>query len=92
MMGHTSHGTRTLTAVEIGADAFHVFSTPFANHADSREVIWWSTTAGDVPFAVEPEHNSAVFFPSHLNHEVLPVTCRSKAFEDSRFAINVWIM
>jgi SM-20-related protein len=43
-------------------------------------------------FSVEPEHNSAVFFPSHLIHEVLPVTCCSKAFEDSRFAINVWIM
>jgi SM-20-related protein len=43
-------------------------------------------------FAVEPEHNSAVFFPSHLIHEVLPVTCCSKAFEDGRFAINVWIM
>ncbi len=44
------------------------------------------------PHAVEPEHNSAVFFPSHLIHEVLPVTCRSRAFVDSRFAINVWIM
>lgn len=44
------------------------------------------------PFAVEPEHNSAVFFPSDLLHEVLPVTCSSKAFDDSRFAINVWIM
>lgn len=43
-------------------------------------------------FAVEPAHNSAVFFPSHLIHEVLPVTCRSKAFVDSRFGINVWIM
>lgn len=40
---------------------------------------------------VEPEHNSAVFFPRDLLHEVLPVTCASKAFEDSRFAINVWI-
>jgi SM-20-related protein len=43
-------------------------------------------------FAIEPVHNSAVFFPSHLIHEVLPVTCCSKAFQDGRFAINVWIM
>lgn len=42
--------------------------------------------------AVEPEHNSAVFFPSSLVHEVLQVTCRSREFVDSRFAINVWIM
>ncbi len=42
--------------------------------------------------AVEPEHNSVVFFPSDLIHEVLRVTCRSRAFVDSRFAINIWIM
>lgn len=40
---------------------------------------------------VDPEHNSAVFFPKDAVHEVLPVSCASKAFEDSRFAINVWI-
>jgi SM-20-related protein len=40
---------------------------------------------------VNPEHNSAVFFPRETIHEVLPVSCASKAFEDSRFAINVWI-
>jgi len=41
---------------------------------------------------VEPDHNSAVFFPRDLVHEVLPVACDSRAFEDSRFAVNVWIM
>jgi SM-20-related protein len=40
---------------------------------------------------VDPEHNSAVFFPRDVLHEVLPVSCGSRAFEDSRFAINVWI-
>jgi hypothetical protein len=43
------------------------------------------------PYLVDPEHNSAVFFPRDAVHEVLPVRCPSKAFEDSRFAINVWI-
>ena len=43
-------------------------------------------------YAVEPEHNSVVFFPSNLIHEVLRVTCRSRTFVDSRFAINIWIM
>jgi alkylated DNA repair dioxygenase AlkB len=41
---------------------------------------------------VRTEHNSAIFFPSSLVHEVQPVTCRSRAFADSRFSINVWIM
>jgi len=40
---------------------------------------------------LEPEHNSAVFFARDLMHEVLPVTCASHVFEDSRFAINVWM-
>jgi SM-20-related protein len=40
---------------------------------------------------VNPDHNSAVFFPRNAIHEVLPVSCVSKAFEDSRFALNVWI-
>ena len=42
-------------------------------------------------YVVEPDHNSALFFPRDLVHEVLPVRCNSGAFEDSRFAVNVWI-
>jgi Rps23 Pro-64 3,4-dihydroxylase Tpa1-like proline 4-hydroxylase len=41
--------------------------------------------------SIEPEHNSAVFFPNNLNHEVSRVSCATKAFEDSRFSINIWI-
>ena len=40
---------------------------------------------------VNPDHNSAVFFARNAIHEVLPVSCASRAFEDSRFALNVWI-
>ena len=40
---------------------------------------------------VTPEHNSAVFFGRHLDHEVLPVACPSGTFADSRFAVNIWI-
>jgi SM-20-related protein len=42
-------------------------------------------------FPVESVHNSIVFFPSSLVHEVLPIQCASRRFEDSRFAINVWV-
>jgi hypothetical protein len=44
-----------------------------------------------VSHRLEPDHNSAVFFPRDLAHEVLPVSCASPAFEHSRFAINIWI-
>ncbi len=42
-------------------------------------------------YVAEPDHNSALFFARDLLHEVLPVTCESGAFADSRFAVNVWI-
>ncbi|NES65009.1 MAG: proline hydroxylase [Okeania sp. SIO2D1] len=40
---------------------------------------------------IEPKNNSIVFFFSSYLHEVLPVSCPSKAFADSRFTINGWI-
>jgi Rps23 Pro-64 3,4-dihydroxylase Tpa1-like proline 4-hydroxylase len=40
---------------------------------------------------VEPRNNSIVFFRSYYLHEVLPVSCPSKAFADSRFTINGWV-
>jgi len=46
---------------------------------------------GDPYKIIEPRNNSIVFFPSHCYHEVMPVTCASKAFSDSRFTINGWI-
>ena len=40
---------------------------------------------------VEPHNNSIVFFPSRYLHEVLPVSCPSRDFADSRFTINGWV-
>jgi hypothetical protein len=40
---------------------------------------------------VPPDHNSIVFFPRTSPHEVLPVVCPSQQFEDSRFALNIWV-
>jgi len=40
---------------------------------------------------IEPAHNSLVFFPSWAPHEVMPVSCPSGRFIDSRFAINCWV-
>jgi Rps23 Pro-64 3,4-dihydroxylase Tpa1-like proline 4-hydroxylase len=39
----------------------------------------------------EPVNNNIVFFLSSYLHEVRPVVCPSKAFEDSRFTVNGWI-
>jgi SM-20-related protein len=40
---------------------------------------------------VTPRNNSIVFFDSRLMHEVLPVSCPSRAFQDSRFTLNGWL-
>jgi Rps23 Pro-64 3,4-dihydroxylase Tpa1-like proline 4-hydroxylase len=40
---------------------------------------------------IEPRNNRIVFFNSRCKHEVLPVRCPSKKFEDSRFTLNGWI-
>jgi Rps23 Pro-64 3,4-dihydroxylase Tpa1-like proline 4-hydroxylase len=40
---------------------------------------------------ITPEHNLLVVFPSWALHEVTPVGCPSRAFADSRFAVNIWI-
>jgi len=40
---------------------------------------------------IQPTNNTIVFFPSHCMHEVLPVSCPSEYFADSRFTINGWV-
>ena len=40
---------------------------------------------------IEPAHNTLLVFPSWAPHEVMPVSCPSKRFVDSRFAINCWV-
>jgi Rps23 Pro-64 3,4-dihydroxylase Tpa1-like proline 4-hydroxylase len=40
---------------------------------------------------VEPKNNSVIFFVPHTHHEVLPVRCPSKRFEDGRFTVNGWV-
>ncbi|MCF2970436.1 2OG-Fe(II) oxygenase [Synechococcus sp. Nb3U1] len=40
---------------------------------------------------IQPRHNSIVFFPSQLWHEVRRVRCPSRVFADSRFTFNGWV-
>jgi SM-20-related protein len=40
---------------------------------------------------IEPLRNSLLVFPSWAPHEVMPVSCPSRRFIDSRFAVNCWV-
>jgi len=49
--------------------------------------------SADAPFVdVQPERNSLLVFPSWAPHEVMPISCPSRRFIDSRFAINCWVL
>jgi hypothetical protein len=40
---------------------------------------------------VEPENDLLVLFSSYRKHEVMPVVCPSRRFEDGRFTLNGWV-
>lgn len=40
---------------------------------------------------IEPRNNSIVFFDSRCKHEVMPVHCPSRQFENGRFTLNGWL-
>ena len=49
------------------------------------------SVAADSRKVIQPTNNTIIFFPSHCMHEVLPVSCPSEYFADSRFTINGWV-
>lgn len=42
--------------------------------------------------SIAPLDGRLAVFPSWLVHQVLPVRCPSRRFEDSRFAVNCWFL
>jgi Rps23 Pro-64 3,4-dihydroxylase Tpa1-like proline 4-hydroxylase len=49
------------------------------------------TDSHDSGTDVQPEQNMLLAFPSWWPHEVLPVSCPSRRFSDSRFNVNCWV-
>lgn len=45
---------------------------------------------GDAYVALEPKHNSIVFFPSWVHHEVRPVRSKVEGIEGCRMTVNGW--
>jgi Rps23 Pro-64 3,4-dihydroxylase Tpa1-like proline 4-hydroxylase len=39
----------------------------------------------------QPDQNTLLAFPSWAWHEVLPISCPSRRFSDSRFNVNCWV-
>jgi Rps23 Pro-64 3,4-dihydroxylase Tpa1-like proline 4-hydroxylase len=47
--------------------------------------------AAETKQTIQPLNNSIVFFLSRYMHEVLPVSCPTESFADSRFTVNGWV-
>ena len=77
---------RALSAV------YYFYAVPKAFSGGVLRLYPFGAKEDDGHFAdVQPEQNTLLAFPSWASHEVLPVSCPSKNFADSRFAVNCWV-
>jgi len=84
--GVQARGDRMLSAV------YYFHGEPKAFSGGALRLHRIGAAEGDTSGAdIAPEQNSLVVFPSWGPHEVLPVSCPSGAFADSRFAVNCWV-
>lgn len=55
------------------------------------ELVLHKLGSADPAATIAPQHDRLAVFPSFIPHEVLPIACPSRRFEDSRFSINCWL-
>ncbi|MEK6399100.1 MAG: 2OG-Fe(II) oxygenase [Terriglobus sp.] len=79
MMGQGSH--RALSAV------YYFYREPKGFTGGHLRLFGNDETQTDI----EPAQNTLAIFPSFVPHQVMPVSCPSQQFADSRFAINCWL-
>jgi SM-20-related protein len=86
----------TRTAAD--ADSIRVLSGVYYFYAEPKAFaggalrLYAIAAQGDAQFVdIEPLRNSLLVFPSWAPHEVMPVSCPSGRFIDSRFAVNCWV-
>ncbi len=93
---HVDAGTDDTAARKISFVCyFHLAPEPMFDGGSLKLFDGLGTIAGlrlFNPFAtiVCPDHNSIVFFPSEITHEVERVSCSDK-WEDGRFSLNGWL-
>jgi Rps23 Pro-64 3,4-dihydroxylase Tpa1-like proline 4-hydroxylase len=71
---------------------YYFYSEPKAFSGGALRLFRFGMAEGADDFIdIQPEQNALVVFPSWAPHEVLPISCPSGLFADSRFAVNFWI-
>jgi Rps23 Pro-64 3,4-dihydroxylase Tpa1-like proline 4-hydroxylase len=68
---------------------YYFHAEPKAFHGGALRL--YALSRDDIFVDVEPEQNRLVAFASWIPHEVMPISCPSGRFIDSRFAINCWV-
>jgi len=85
LSGERARGDRMLSAV------YYFHRKPKGFDGGALRLHRLGAAPGDAGLDIAPDDNSLVVFPSWGPHEVMPVSCASGAFADSRFAVNCWI-
>ncbi|MDH7972652.1 2OG-Fe(II) oxygenase [Sphingomonas sp. AR_OL41] len=83
--GMKTRGDRLLSAV------YYFYRGPAAFAGGALRLHRLGAEPGDTGQDIAPIDNRMVVFPSWGPHEVMPVSCPSRAFADSRFAVNCWV-
>ena len=76
------HGLRMVSMVQY----FHAAPKAF----DGGALRLQSFQPGGAFVDIAPANNRLIAFPSWAPHEVMPISCPSRRFRDSRFALNCW--
>lgn len=86
---HRHSGEKGLPTHRAVSGVYYFYSEPKSFSGGELRI---HSFASDSEAAVDiiPAQNSFVVFPSFAPHEVLPVTCPSRRFADSRIAVNCW--
>ncbi len=66
---------------------FHVLPKGFSG---GQLRLYSFAESGEHFVDIEPERDQLVLFPAWAPHEVMPISCPSGEFAQSRFAINCW--
>jgi Rps23 Pro-64 3,4-dihydroxylase Tpa1-like proline 4-hydroxylase len=91
---HRDHGARFGGFDRLLSGVYYFHAEPKGFTGGELRLFRFGSEAADGPedwMDVPPEQNSLVVFPSWARHQVLPVSCPSNAFNDSRFAVNCWM-
>ena len=89
----TFTGEEDRTSDRVLSGVFYFYREPKAFSGGALRLYRFGSTEAEPgdSIDIEPEQNSFAVFPSWARHEVRPVSCPSRAFADSRFAVNCWL-